>query len=280
MKNYIISKYFFLAFIFQLISCSDNEVYTGNNENAISGIKQYKAKYMEFPVPLSYSITEANPEIVELEYNNSGQVIKKNGDILYTSPNSGILYLLSKQIYATVQYSNNKILIEKQFIDPNYTSNYKKEIFISNDKIDKIVKYNPSESPYKDTLVYSYNNQKINKIITRNIYPKEEAIYYYNSQNNLDSIVTRGYQYNPITNTDYIDYSSKGRRKVIFKDYDTAFNPTKNLFIFDETYYRSLSSNNYKTIIYQSFNINGDIIANSEKNWNLIYLNGQVDFSQ
>lgn len=271
------SRLFLILFSLFLISCN-NETET-NEENTITHISRFKAKYMEYPDPLTYMPSESEPEIVTLEYDN-GKIVKKMGDIIYGVSTSGIPYMLSKKIYAHVAYANNKITITKKFTVPDMISNYKKELFLSGNQIEKIVKYDPNQNSGYDTISIYYNNQKIIKTISRYNYPKGESVYHYNSNNNLDSIITRYYQYDDLTDTMYIDYNSKSRNKITFSEYDNADNPLKNLIIFDETYYRALSQNNYKKIKYQSFNNTGTVISSTEKNWNLIYQNGNVDFSQ
>lgn len=271
-------KYFLVLVILSVISCCRTNDDLEEINTQISDVIKFKAKYMEFPRPLAYLPNESEPEIVELEYNNKGQVVKKNGDILFMSASSGVPYALSKTIYAQVHYDNDKIMIEKKFFDPNVYSSYRKEIFMNNNQIEKIITYT-GQSSIRDTVVFTYNNQKITKTIKRNIYPKEEALYYY-TEDNLDSIVTRGYRYDPVTDEDYIDYNAKGRDKVIFSNYDKYSNPTKKLIIFDETYFRSLSKNNYQKIIFKSIWDDGSVHSNYEESWNLKYKNGQVDFSQ
>ncbi len=151
---------------------------------------------------------------------------------------------------------------------------------MNNNQIEKSIKYSASDSPsIRDTVVYTYNNQKVTKTIKRNIYPREESLYYY-TEDNLDSIVTRGYRYDPVTDEEYIDYNAKGRDKVIFSNYDKYSNPTKKLIVFDETYFRSLSKNNYQKIIFKSIWDDGSVHSTYEESWNLKYKNGQVDFSQ
>lgn len=70
------------------------------------------------------------------------------------------------------------------------------------------------------------------------------SFYYYNSHNNLDSIITSNY-YRSLPDLDSI-ITSNCIKIETFSDYDNAFNPLKHLFLFKETFYRTLSVNNYR----------------------------------
>ena len=66
---------------------------------------------------------------------------------------------------------------------------------------------------------------------------------YYNQKNNLDSIITIRHSYDEQNN----NYAPTRKVVEAFSNYDDFQNPLKSLFIFEETFERSLSKNNYGT---------------------------------
>ncbi|OYX26246.1 MAG: hypothetical protein B7Z06_05990, partial [Flavobacteriales bacterium 32-35-8] len=86
----------------------------------------------------------------------------------------------------------------------------------------------------------------------------EDALYYY-SNNNLDSIVTIRQNYKEQTGI----YAPTRKSVEIFGNYDNESNPTKNLFMFDETFKRSLSKNNYASYRNSVYTYSIDGVLNS-----------------
>ena len=57
-----------------------------------------------------------------------------------------------------------------------------------------------------------------------------------------------------------------------FGNYDTAQNPLQGLFMFDDTFYRSLSENNFRTYRRQEQDMpNGTLYDTQTKEWELEY---------
>ncbi len=130
------------------------------------------------------------------------------------------------------------------------------------------------ESHIGDTLIFSYNSkEQITEINgSHYIYHLRKSIFYYNNKNNIDSVVTT---FSPREDL-IIDY----KRVDIFSDYDNAKNPLKELVIFDETFYRSLSANNYKYWCAKEYNENNKLTSKKETIFNLKYdENGNVLFN-
>lgn len=256
-----------------LVSCNNES----SNEDR-EDILKYKTMYMEFREPYQWVTNEPEPGMVTLEYYN-GKIIRKNGDIAESDPFFP-LYIISKEIYTPVVYEEDKITITKEFATLGYSSDYKKEIFLNNNQIEKIVKYDQSQIFGADTTFVYYENGRISKTIKRLNTPLNESKYFYNTNNNLDSIVMRYYKINPVNNSLYIDYNSKIREVIVFSNYDNLYNPFKKLIIFDESYFRALSENNYAKISYQGYDSDGNVYLTRVKNWTFILNNGEVDFSQ
>jgi hypothetical protein len=107
-----------------------------------------------------------------------------------------------------------------------------------------------------------------------------EKLFYYNS-NNISSIVTKYYDYydNGTTITQQYTY----KEIETFGDYDNAPNPFGKFVIFDETFKRSLSANNYRTYNYQKYLYpltSNQLINSSSIDYNLDYdSSGNVIFT-
>ena len=73
------------------------------------------------------------------------------------------------------------------------------------------------------------------------------------------------------------------RTKTIetFEEYDHAENPLKKLIIFKETFYRSLSENNFSSYKKKVFNAyNNSLMEQEERNWDFIYdENGNIQYN-
>ena len=88
----------------------------------------------------------------------------------------------------------------------------------------------------------------------------EIATYYYNSSKHRDSIVTLEY-----LNTGMVFYKTK----ETFSEFDNASNPLKKLFLFKETFLRSLSRNNYMHYDMSKYDFENTLVDHKERNWTI-----------
>jgi hypothetical protein len=122
--------------------------------------------------------------------------------------------------------------------------------FDANNRMIRKIKYEQYDYPERDTTHYTYSNGKLMSFIkTSNRVPSsgtwslryfEESNLYY-TNDNLDSIVT-------VFSVKYSDdpFSILDKKETInFNGYDSAENPFRKLQIFEETFNRSLSKNNF-----------------------------------
>ena len=135
-----------------------------------------------------------------------------------------------------------------------------------------------------DTLKFKYSNKNIESITVYSKGIKSKSKFYYNKNKNLDSIITKyGVPHRNGVNNNYTyiyHENTKARQKEIFKDYDNYKNPLKSLIIFDETFKRALSNNNFKT--YEKFfiNENNDVLDYYKENWSFTYENNKINFAK
>lgn len=233
------------------MGCSKDDVVVDDNL-----IKSYHTSYMlDYPPIMPF----ANPDdmLIRLEYSNN-KISKRIGDA-FDVDGGGYTFIMADFIYDKVSYNRNKIVIEKKSSDFNIDP-YVRTIDLNNDgTMLKKTSYKPvapgvitsidtitTNYFYDSTklLIKTYSTKKISYSQSdNNLRYYEDALYYYNDNRNLDSIITTRYGHNELQNI----YEFKHKVVETFTDYDSATNPTKHLNIFDETFLRSLSNNNFRT---------------------------------
>ena len=284
-----------------VISCDKDDI---SVENQIK-ISSYHTSYMDFShlkdwEDLYMPSTTLNPDadgLVELDY-ESGKILKKKGGYGYHY--SLGFHFFSSQIVDEVSYNKNKIRIEKKSYSPTiHIHPNLRTIELDNNglmvkKINNIVQnvLSSGDTIYNIlTKEYTYNSEKLLVKMRQtqklnysehtnppdNIRSYADASYYY-TNNNLDSIVTIEHDYVEQENT-YIP-----KRKIVetFSNYDDSENPLKSLFIFEETFKRSLSNNNYGTYKKDEYYFIDEIVMHSssyQNSWILNYdINGNIRF--
>jgi len=251
-----------------LINCSKDDN-SRNVEDEIM-IDSYVFIYMLYPSGIQFSYNMDN--LVKIEYNNQNEIIKRKGSIIPVNPATGFNYRFTDKIYDTVLRYPNMVIIKRKITDSQLNiDEFKRTIVFDQD--DKI-KYKIIEN---DTIDYEYNtNGKLIKTKSRNQHKPNESTFYYNTSQNLDSVVTKKFGYS----------STSGiflRTKTIetFEEYDHTENPLKKLIIFKETFYRSLSENNFSSYKKKVFNAyNNNLMEQEERNWDFIYdENGNIQYN-
>ena len=265
MKINILLISFILLFF---MSCS-------NEENSLNNrLESYHFKYMDYPSGMALNLTLDN--LVKIHYDYNNKITKRVGGILYLSSGSGFSTMFSDYLYDEVDYSFNQIKIKRKMSLENYsTPTFERILFIDNhNRITKKIIYDQTTHPYtKDTIIYSYDNYGLLTESYKgnlNSY-NEKTKYYYNQDRNLDSIVRKKHY----GNEPYYD-----KEKEVFSNYDSALNPLKKLIIFEETFIRALSKNNYAKCEIFKYNGSNNLYWQETKTWDLFYdENGNVNFN-
>lgn len=267
---------FFIIVLF--VGCSNND-----EQNSIDNINYLEVNIDEynynFNEVLQFNYT-STPFNVLFEKIN-GNIVKRKGNRISVNANSGSLTNFTYNIYDTIYKENNKITIFKKIIPFNGITAValdKKEIILHNDgKIYYKINYNQEYSNSdNDTIYFNYSNQKIIQTYSKNYgYKTKQSDFYYNSNENLDSIVTKFYQYDNQLNQ---VVQIPTREVETFEQYDNSNNPFSTLTIFDDMFKRSLSKNNYsnhKITQYNPFYLKyqKNITLNHDTMGNLIYKN-------
>lgn len=251
------NKILLLVFGILTISCSSDD----NNSNTQTyHIDKYFFDNMIYPNGIMQNLDN----LVKIEYDNDFKISKRIGSYSSFDPATGFPYIFVDNIYDQLTYSGNEIFIEKKTTSTFSIPKFERKLFLdSNGRIYKKTILKEFETRPRDTTYYTYNtNGKIieTKSGELNGY-NEVAKLYYNSTNNLDSIVTRKYYYTAF------------QAKIVeeFSNYDSTVNPLKNLVLFEETFYRSLTNNNFRKYERKEYDADNILTNYSFKNWTLIY---------
>lgn len=278
-----------LVLLMFLVGCKNEEIKTEEFETS-----SYLMKYMNYPskvypswsssdcVYTNWNTDNMRSDTIAIDYKDN-KIIKRTGYYLQINFNTGYASTFTKDIYDSLIYTNNTITILTKTKSQSTTSvsPNKKMIYYENARITKTVKSNQYTSNSDITVYYTYTNN----LLTKKIGYRGTDLYfqsnlYYNIKGNLDSIISRESQYNPTTDKYEIDFSSKNKIKEVFGNYDNSKNRLKPFIIFDETFNRSLSENNYASYNYYYFDFNGKILNEWHYTYNLKYENGAVNFSK
>jgi hypothetical protein len=224
-------------------------------------ISEYYYGYMDYDPSCA-----PNPEgngIVEIKYSGS-KIIKREGGLIQTNPMTGYDYKFIKGVYDEITYSDNLALIKNRVASGNDTLFIadREILFDSQGRI--LRKIQPNKKYYWniDTLNYYYHsNGLLDKVQNIQGYIIETSTFHFNNSNNLDSIVT-------ITSGEEELIS---QTKEYFGDFDNAPNPIKSIMMFNETFNRSLSQNNYGYYSLKKYDSNDSLIEQLEKTFTLYY---------
>jgi hypothetical protein len=226
----------------------------------------YYYGYMDYP-----GYAKPDPDVdytVDIIYNGD-KIVKRIGDLIAISPSTGYNYKYTDSIYDELTYFENSISIIKKTSYQGLSILPDERVIYLDDQDKMILEVFPTNSLF-DSIYYSYDAKGL-LIESKNKkggYLIESSNFYYNSQKNLDSIITH-------------DNLNENIKVEIFSNYDNAYNPLKQLIIFKETFKRSLSKNNYLKYNMKLFNADNILIGSAEKTWTLNYdENGNPEFSR
>jgi len=268
MKKILLCSLTILAF-----SCSSSdEAEILENQDTLDSYLLY---YMNYPKEIN--LTDLT-KLVTITKNNEGVITERIGGVYDANldPSVGFKYFFSEKIYDELTYKNNTIIIEKKSMDSDLViPTYKRTlIFDENQKI--IQKTIETSAPEKtDTIDFQYNvNGKISKILSKGPNIPKETSFYFNNNENLDSIVTIKYE---------LESDKTIKTLERFENYDSAENPIKEFFLFEELFYRSLSRNNYSLHWFEVFitTPSSSGFSSTYREWDLKYdANGKVIFDE
>jgi hypothetical protein len=233
---------FLTIMIIIIIGCKKEEY-----QPEYPNLEEYHGSTMLYPSEILWPASN-----IKLVYNKKGQIVQRIGDVIESNSWSGYSYIYYDKLADTVVYNKNVITITKHLISNeifNSVNPYKIELFIENGLMVKKINDNATTMANdNDTTVYSYNNTgNVIAMINYNRTDKTFSKFTYDEKGNLNSIISETYlRYN--NKISYRDTST-------FSNYDNTPNLTKKLFMFDECFYRSLSTNNFSKYSYKRYGV-------------------------
>lgn len=251
------TKLMFIALLITLItnfSCSNDDL-----ENLIVPadnfkIENYHGSFGQYRTDLTVVLSDNEANLVKFEYDDQDRIIKRVGDLLTASSQSGLGGIMSDRLYISLNYTGNEVKLERKIV-PNSTTNAvpgdeKTITFDTKGKMIRKISYEEYNDPQIDTTHFNYDNngKLISYLKTSNEHSSpdwdtrrfEESNLYY-SNNNLDSIVTiKSFKWSDEPYT-----ILQNKKTQHFGGYDNVENPFRKLQIFEETFNRSLNRNNF-----------------------------------
>jgi len=257
-KNYI-TRYCTTA-ILLIIVFSCNFFEDDDNKETIPKIYAYHPTAMFYP-----SIAFPDTNSIKLLYTNDNKLSQRIGCLI----NTYLGYRFYEFIGDTVSYYADSIVVRKKLLnnkDFEYLDEYKSKFILNNGLIIQEFRvgdvYNETHRKY-DTLLYSYNKKKqVEEITQITYYPRKKSWFKYDENGNLNLIISEKYYRN----------IPEFRDTMWFLDYDNSPNLAKNLNIFQECFYRSLSTNNFREYIHKSYRLSDSMLVSTEKRrWEFPY---------
>lgn len=256
---------FFLFGAAVLTACSyhDLELFGKNTD-------RYNIIFMLYPTGVTLPSQEGN--IVILEYNKSREVVKRIGGVTPANYFTGFDYVFSPDIYDAITYENNVVTIQRKDNSDNSDMNYRKQIFTRKNQISRMVVASGAR------LVITYPTYDASGLIAKTIettwwlasgeyhYISHTIKYFFYVAGNLTRVEGQIFD----------TFNNKTTTLEKFGGYDTAPNPNRNLGIFDELFYRSLSRNNFKEYSFTFRNSNGIVTSKRQSTWEFAYDNEGV----
>jgi len=266
-----LAKFLFIALL--LISCSNDDSLSENNTKTSILIKEINAN--------TYNSSVSNGLKTTFEYDSKQRLTKKTGGYIYMSASTGYSGFYTNEVYTSLTYQNNTVVIENFSTSPTFTVPKETKIVTLNSSNQIQTKEVPSlVSTYKlKKLIYTYSQNRIVKIITT--FPNIP----YNAADPNDYILTyeENFDYDSngnLTKSEYFEQHNgvnKGEKIIrTFEDYDNSENPFKKLQLLDDFFYRSISKNNFRKVTVLQY-MNDELSSRNTSTWTFSYdTKGQI----
>lgn len=204
------------------------------------------------------------------------RISRRNGGFLPAPLSGAMSGPYSKDVYDTVIYQQNRIILETRTnVSGIIMPVNKRELILENGRIAKKI-YHSNISDHKDTALYFYAaGNRISRKEIRYSDRTQVQVFTFDAQGNLQKIKTT-LQISGQTTPNWTAEES-------FFNYDTRPNPLKGYWMWDDLYYRSLSTNNFAKYefmkTYQT--VNGPAMEARGMEWVLVpHAKGYVDYGK
>lgn len=263
-------KSLLLATLLVMASCSDNDEMPIDNSQQTVTENTSKISW-NYPV-LSPVFNELEQNYI-FEYNSQGRVSKKVGGKLELSGSTGFSYAYSKSVYTMITYTGNTAIMKNYSSDPSFNVQLKERRFEFDNqgRVIKLVIPEVNNSYMDKYLTYTYDaSGKLMEILTQ--YPNVP----YDPTDPQDYILTyvEKFIYNNSGNLEKATKTEKHNNvdayitnEITFDNFDSAQNPFKNLGIFEDYFYLSLSKNNPQRRISKEYQPYSSEFFLNQSNW-------------
>ena len=216
-----------------------------------------------------------NPLIlINLEYDPQGRVIKHWNGLIPANPATGYGFVFYEGLYDEVTYQENQITILKKDTLKNINAN--PDLKVITMEYDKMVRYTRERTnyiTYYDTTWLYYNHHTLFRTVTKDRGSILTKDFFFDNEGNLSEIKS-------LAISRYMGDSIYFQSEK-FSDYDSSPNPVRHLAIFDETFERSLSKNNYRKYTMKKYEGDSVMIGDAFRNWTFAYdEKGNVQFDK
>jgi len=249
-----------LMSLFTIISCS-------KEQHEVTRISDYSPWSMIYPSTYKMNHLEQSTGVrIKLIYDNKGRISERIGGFSLTSGIGGEYFKYSDKIKTIVEYDNNTATISTHSLIESYNTHSRLiTLFFEGNKLVKRIE--DSVYPYvdnKDITEYYYDTTgKISRTVETKEYKIIESTYHYDENDNLHQVI--------LINSDSRGEALMPKETITFSDYDNVKNLTKNLRIFKECFYRSLSRNNFRKYTHEQYDTNGNIVYKHQYTFDILY---------
>jgi hypothetical protein len=242
-----------------LISCEKHDT-----DSDSPNINEYDMKSMFYP-----TFVYPNTTKVKIIYNKENKISHRIGNLIPTS----MMYKFYEYIGDTVVYYKDSIIVKKYLLsNKDFTSmdSYQRKLLLKDGQIVKEIHKRDYYDYHDDfdTIIYHYNaHRQIDQTTRLKRTTKEFSDYKYDDNGNLNLIVSKIYlkDYNDNIQIAYYD-------TTWFQGYDNSPNLAKNLIIFQECFYRALSTNNFEEYLYKRYRSDDlTLLTTENRNWKFTY---------
>ncbi len=208
----------------------------GGGGDIVGGVIEDKYNFEYMMVPFQTLIDPGLDPLISLERDTENRVTRRDGGFRPIPPSLGFDFEYKTDLFDEVTYQAGSVIVERGTSGPYTLDDFRRTHTL--DSEGKVISKVIETSVPSETVMLTYEYDSNDMLVKTYVDPDDfETFYYFNAQKNLDSVVTR--TYNP-------DGSLNNRLVELFDDFDTHPNPTKDLFMFEEIFYRSLCENNFR----------------------------------
>ena len=269
------NTFFFLATVIGLYACQKS---SNNPAGTIHKFDSISRGYLTGFTNIFTGIGPYSPETFYYKYAGDRFSLRMGGFTQFAY-SGGYYSVFTPLRYDTVIYDAGSIMVVAESTGNGILYKQVDTVYyrVSNNMPQTKIYYDRMALAYDTTLYYYSPDQKL----TRSIEDFNGTVY------------EKTYAYSPAGNVETIEGKITARSsgnvlytsRETFGDYDNTPNPLKAYWLWDESFERSLSQNNFRAYSYRKWDATG-LIAYSgvqdslDMTWHFQYTNGLIDYSK